>query len=91
MINLTIDRKDYETFKRLIIKYDVPRILRILAGFELQRRAEALSLAKHGETSTPQQWKESANLHDKSATYLEVTADEIDSLFGVKNGRVKSR
>jgi len=78
---VTIAREDYETFKRLIIKYDVPEILRILAGFELQRRAEALSLAKHGNTNQPFAWKESAELHDQSAAYLEVTADEIEDLF----------
>lgn len=76
-----IDRDDYETFKRLIIKYDVPKILRVLAGFELQRRAEALSLAKHGNTKEPNTWRESAELHDQSATYLEITADMIQKLF----------
>jgi len=76
-----VNSDDYETFKRLIIKYDVPNILRILAAFELQRRGEALSLAKHGNTDDPESWTNSAKLHGDSAVMLEVCADEIDSVF----------
>ena len=77
-----IDRSDFEMVRTLIMKYDTPDLLRLLAVFELQRRGEAQMMARFGMDGEEQSWNESAKLHNECANKLEDLADYIDKLFG---------